>query len=1088
MNCHPLRLLCGAFVLCCAAAQAQPANSNPPAPAATPADTAKTAEAPLQLSPFTVDAKKDVGFVAATSLAGGRLASELKDTPVAYSVLTREFIDALNVPDLSAAAKWTVNANNVNDDGRGVMFADELGTKLSFRGVQSTGTTVSQQQIDFFPVYYDYDSYNLERFDFARGPNSILFGNGSNGGTPNAMVKRARPDKAFDEVRATYASWGNARATVDVNVPITAQFAARVNALWQNADTWRDREFNKKTAASLALSYQPFAHTQLRFNAEHGRFDRNIALATDGDRISGWDGTTTFTGTQPVATLPGNANALGITRLGSSTAPYPVYSPSFGGGLMNFANTAATLGGNANGAVPVGGQLVVGAGANYAGGPILDTANLPGNAFALATAGSQFRVPGRSFTPGTTDRPSFIQGYSNYTLIGEQQVGEHLFLNVAGNYTQGQKTTDYTTVRGLNDVFIDINRTLPSGAVNPNYLIPYDESVRFQNVTNFDAHGYRGSAAFVFNNTGWGDFRLNLEAGQTLYTTPRIQYVYTVKDPNLDSRDWPANNNVRYRYYWNNPSRPENDLGTVSLVDPVSGVTRTVDTGFVLDSTRQNNTSRTKADFKYGQAAVNATLFHGKLNLLGALRRDDYKSVADQSLFRRDYAAGWDGRTFIWRPRPPSDYFTLQYTPKDGAGNPTAAPTNAVTRPRDGNGNPLPQYAGDRFQSDYSSPIVKGQLTTYSSGGVYHLFNWLSVFGNYAETYNPPSPSIRINNQVFAPLLSKGWDAGVRFNLLGDKLALTVLRYSGKQDNVTVGTGTGDGLAFGLSGLFNSIIDANVIGDQSASGINKRGLQEVPAVYFDIASRKSKGTEFELTANPLPGWRLLANLAFPETTQSGAYADTRAYIAANTNAMKQILSDAGVVLNGNVASVDQSIPVNQQSPDASAAAAAWNNLQAVSANFVTAEQKLTRLAISTANVFSDYTVQTGKLKGFRFGGGVNFRGKEVIGFRGADTIVDPNNANAAIDDPRVDALTPVYRKRYYTATAVFGYAFKFQQRYTMVVDFSIDNVFGEDLPLYYNTAQRPPGGAVTSPARVATPFQYSYLMPRNYALSVTLKF
>ncbi len=81
-----------------------------------------------------------------------------------------DFIDAINVTDLSQATKWTVNANNVNDDGRGVMFADERGTKISFRNVRSTGATESQRQIDLFPTYYDYDSYNLDPSDFARGP------------------------------------------------------------------------------------------------------------------------------------------------------------------------------------------------------------------------------------------------------------------------------------------------------------------------------------------------------------------------------------------------------------------------------------------------------------------------------------------------------------------------------------------------------------------------------------------------------------------------------------------------------------------------------------------------------------------------------------------------------------------------------------------------------------------------------------------------------------------------------------------------------------------------------------------------------
>ena len=71
----------------------------------------------LLLSPFTVSTDRDVGFVAASSLAGGRLASDLADTPVAYSVQTREFLDALNLSDVNEALNWTVGANTTPDDG-----------------------------------------------------------------------------------------------------------------------------------------------------------------------------------------------------------------------------------------------------------------------------------------------------------------------------------------------------------------------------------------------------------------------------------------------------------------------------------------------------------------------------------------------------------------------------------------------------------------------------------------------------------------------------------------------------------------------------------------------------------------------------------------------------------------------------------------------------------------------------------------------------------------------------------------------------------------------------------------------------------
>ncbi len=43
-------------------------------------------------------------------------------------------------------------------------------------------------------------------------------------------------------------------------------------------------------------------------------------------------------------------------------------------------------------------------------------------------------------------------------------------------------------------------------------------------------------------------------------------------------------------------------------------------------------------------------------------------------------------------------------------------------------------------------------------------------------------------------------------------------------------------------------------------------------------------------------------------------------------------------------------------------------------------------------------------------------------------------------------------------------------------------------PLYVNTVQRPVGGNLSTPARVATPSNLYYLTPRNYTLSATVRF
>jgi hypothetical protein len=275
--------------------------------------------------------------------------------------------------------------------------------------------------------------------------------------------------------------------------------------------------------------------------------------------------------------------------------------------------------------------------------------------------------------------------------------------------------------------------------------------------------------------------------------------------------------------------------------------------------------------------------------------------------------------------------------------------------------------------------------------------------------------------------------------------------------------------------------------DLSLSGVNTRGLQDVPRTYNDTVARKTDGYEFEVVANVGRGWRLLANLAFANARQGDSLAGTRAYFAQNQNLLKQILADAGVTVGAdNVATLNPGVTTTN-SPDADRARDSWNSLYQALQNTTVAYQKVARLTEATGNLFSDYTFQQGALKNVRVGGGVNYRGREVIGFRGSDTIRNPANANAAIDDPSVDAFTPVYRPSYYTVTAMFGYSRRLFD-HPVRFDLRVENVLDEDVPLYYNTVLRPPGGDLSTPARVATPNLFSYITPRNYMLTMSVSF
>ena len=201
---------------------------------------------------------------------------------------------------------------------------------------------------------------------------------------------------------------------------------------------------------------------------------------------------------------------------------------------------------------------------------------------------------------------------------------------------------------------------------------------------------------------------------------------------------------------------------------------------------------------------------------------------------------------------------------------------------------------------------------------------------------------------------------------------------------------------------------------------------------------------------------------------------------------------AGVLIDANnVASVDTSIPVNQRSPDATNATNAYNNIVSFRQNII--EGKRLAQDQPVMNIFGDYTFQTGRLKGLRAGAGVRWRGKQIIGSRGSDTIADPANPTRAIDDPTVDAYTPVYTPEdYYIVTATLAYTWRFKNRREIQANLVINNLLNDRGPQYSSIAQtasalRPKNNDYTSPARETYPLTFALKQPISYNFQLTLK-
>ena len=1041
---------------------------------------AQTAPAPkpasddaIALTPFEVSTDKDVGFAANSALAGGRLSSELRDTPAAYSVINREFIDALNITDLQSAQNWAT----------GSTFQSDIGT-FNFTTFtvryNSRGVSAGQQQRNFFPVNGDNDAYSLERYDFGRGANSILFGNGSLGGVSSATTKRARTDRAFQDLKVSAGSWQMMRATIDVNQPITDKAALRIDGVGQNARGWRQQEFEKRKGVFMTTTLKPFRDTVIRVDGEAINRAINQPINNLQDQFSGWDGKTTFA--TPAAlngATSAQLTALQAQGVSRRAAGYNVYDPYNGfNAISSYTNEPITLGGGTTSTTPIAGFV---SGSNPAFG--LTNANpveafdVPSGRFDVAEANSGFRRPSRRFSINQNG-PLLETTFRDVQATIEQRLGD-FYVEIAADINKNSNYTNGEQNRGANATYIDLDRVLPNGSPNSHYLQAYGDGNFFRGFRHYDYHNLRAAVAWK-KDTRFGNFAVNTAVGENKnhYT---LSYQWLSLAQGTDTLVWinGTTSDIKIRRYWNEPDRPFVDLAgkPIPYYDPNTKTTTTVTPRWVIDHTRFDTESVNDSNYRYGLAALNAKLWKDRIIFLGAVRRDQYFSASQQLAVNGDYPTDRDPLVPLLKPIAPKDWSTLTYIPLNAAGQPLAA-LPAITRPRLTGGVRDPRYAQYRFQDDYNAPALEGYVNTKSLGSVVHVSSWLNPSVNYSETFNPQKAyALQLGGGIVAPTVSTGWNFSNRLELFQRKLDVNLTYYTSDEIN---NPQTVNGFPF------NTLLQAIPLG--STTSLNKRGVP-VFISGSDLQTRQAKGYEIEVTANLMKGLRITGSGSIAYVYSLNGAQLTRAYIAINGPVLKQIAQDAGVAIDANnIATVDTTIPAAQRSPDVQAATDAYNQIYSSYKSLNTARATQSNQPI--VKFFGDYTIQEGRTKGLRLGLGVQYRGREILGNRAGDTVVDPSNPTKAIPDPTRTIDTLLYSpKGDYTVTSTVGYLWKIG-RQTVQLQLVVNNLLNDKSVYWTNStngaatsALRPRGGDYTSPAREKVPVGFGLKTPINFNFS-----
>ncbi len=420
---------------------------------------------PVQLSPFQVTTDNDVGYAAANSLSGSRLNTELRNTPAAISVFTKEFLDDIGALSTLGALEYAMNASREFTDYTGLASAQQSDGNIQVRGF--TGASLGR---DFFTWRVSSDVFNTERLDFSRGPNSILFGVGGPGGIVNTTTKRAHlAGKSTDQVQVRVGSWDDYRATADVNRRIGKTVAVRANVLWQDRQSWREFEFLKTKAGALASAYRPFRHTEIRVQGEYAdRQQLNAMPWPSADYTGDW-----IAAGRPIAA--NNTEAVGGTIANGNR--FVVFDPLGTTPLVSWTGTRQTT--------------------RAPGAP-----TLTGNARALTDFSL---VPRAAYLggPGTGSD----NWYRTWSAFAEQRLGD-LVVEVAYNRQRDVRRADFGVSWNNMGAFADVNALIPrtplpdgslpanAGQRNPNAGKLYVQSQPGYRDIDNDTQTWRVTAAY----------------------------------------------------------------------------------------------------------------------------------------------------------------------------------------------------------------------------------------------------------------------------------------------------------------------------------------------------------------------------------------------------------------------------------------------------------------------------------------------------------------------------------------------------------------------------------------------------------------
>jgi len=250
-----------------------------------------------QLQSVEVTGRKERTYKTKSTFIGNKTQTDILDLPQSVSYASKELM----------ADQGVVRTGDVVKNFSGVTqftFYDDL----TIRGFRVNGQSNTQllNGLRTSTGFWKQPLTNyLERVEVLKGPASALYGNASPGGVVNRVTKKPL-DENRKSVSVSMGSFNTFRGLADFTGPATndSTLLYRLNLGYEDANSFRDLQFDKNVVIAPSLSFIPDSKTRINFdmvyNSSRSRLDRgqsvigtdlnstpiSLALSTPNDRLN----------------------------------------------------------------------------------------------------------------------------------------------------------------------------------------------------------------------------------------------------------------------------------------------------------------------------------------------------------------------------------------------------------------------------------------------------------------------------------------------------------------------------------------------------------------------------------------------------------------------------------------------------------------------------------------------------------------------------------------------------------------------------------------------------------------------------------